>query len=182
MTNKQAGTPDALPDAVKSNIDNIAKYYDREEEKISGSQSLIELISSFFGSTIYFGSFVMFVILWIVGNESAILAGYIPIDTPPFIWLQGMLGLNGVLIAIAVLTRQSRMTKISDVQLHLSLQMHLLTEQKVTKVLQLLEALRKDMPDVRNRHDPELTAMQVDTDLEAVLGAIEEKKAESQRT
>jgi uncharacterized membrane protein len=87
-----------------------------------------------------------------------------------------MLGLNGVLIAIAVLTRQSRMTKIADIQVHLSLQVHLLTEQKVTKLLQLLETLRKDMPDVRNRDDPELTAMQVDTDLQAVLDAIEAKK------
>ncbi|MFZ6774943.1 DUF1003 domain-containing protein [Undibacterium sp. SXout7W] len=180
---KQIPIPsDTLSDAVKSNIENIGKYYDREEEKISGTQSMIELISTFFGSTIYFSSFVMFVVLWIIGNESALIMGYIPIDVPPFFWLQGLLGLNGVLIAIAVLTRQSRMTKLSDLQVHLSLQVHLLTEQKVTKVLQLLEALRKDMPDVRNRDDPELTAMQVDTDLNAVLDALEAQKTESHRT
>ncbi|MBK1890756.1 hypothetical protein Undi14_12000 [Undibacterium sp. 14-3-2] len=45
---------EVLSDAVKNNIENIAKYYDREEEKISGPQSVIELISSFFGSTVYF--------------------------------------------------------------------------------------------------------------------------------
>jgi len=181
MKKKPPATPDVLSDAVKNNIEHIAKYYDREEEKISGPQSAIELISAFFGSTIYFGSFVLFVVSWIAVNEWVFVEGYAPFDPPPFIWLQGMLGLNSVLIAIAVLTRQSRMTKISDIQVHLSLQVHLLTEQKVTKVLQLLEALREDLPGVRNRDDPELTAMQVDTDLEAVLDAIEAKKVESQR-
>ncbi|MFZ6689999.1 DUF1003 domain-containing protein [Undibacterium sp. SXout11W] len=181
MKKQTPATHDVLSDAVKNNIENIAKYYDREEEKISGPQSVIELISSFFGSTVYFCSFVMFVLSWICVNEFVLLVGYVPIDPPPFLWLQGMLGLNGVLIAIAVLTRQSRMTKIADIQVHLSLQVHLLTEQKVTKVLELLEALREDLPGVKNRVDPELTAMQVDTDLGAVLEAIEAKKVESKR-
>jgi uncharacterized membrane protein len=37
---------------------------------------------------------------------------------------------------------------------HLDLQINLLTEQKVTKLIRLLEELRADMPGVRTRHDP----------------------------
>lgn len=173
MRTRSTPLPDALSDAVKSNIENVAKFYEREEEKISGTQSTIELISCFFGSPIYFGGFIIFVGLWIFGNLIAENTEHTAFDAAPFFWLQGTVGLNGMLITIAVLIRQNRMAKIAELRAHLSLQVHLLTEQKVTKVIQLLEALREDMPDVKDRYDPDVAAMQVDTNPHAVLNAIE---------
>lgn len=165
-----------LPDAVKDNIDSVAEYYRREEEKISGTQSVIEEITCHFGSPIYFGGFILFVVLWILANEFAEYAGWRQFDAPPFFWLQGIVGLNGVVITIVVLVRQNRMARLAEQRAHLNLQVNLLAEQKTTKVIQLLEELRQDSPNVKDRHDPEVASMQRQTDPHAMLNAIEAQR------
>lgn len=59
-----------------------------------------------------------------------------------------------------VLVRQERLTKLEDRREHLDLQVNLLTEQKTTKLIHLLEELRRDVPMVKDRHDPESEAFQ----------------------
>jgi len=170
----------ALPDAVKDNIDSVAEFYEREQAKISGTQSLIEEISCHFGSPAYFGGFILFIALWIIANELADYAGHGQFDAPPFFWLQGIIGLNGVVITIAVLIRQNRMARVAEQHAHLNLQVNLLAEQKTTKVIQLLEELRQDSPNIKNRHDPEVDKMRMQTNPHAVLDAIEAKKVDKQ--
>ena len=165
--------PQALSETIKENINTVAEFYEREEAKISGAQSVIERISFFFGSTLYFGSFIMLVGAWIAANVFAARLGWKQFDPPPFTWLQAFVGLNSVLITIVVLVRQNRMARLVELHAHLSLQVNLLTEQKATKTIQLLEELRLDLPNVRNRLDPEIAKMQMQTDTHAVLDAIE---------
>jgi uncharacterized membrane protein len=56
---------------------------------------------------------------------------------------------------------------------HLDLQVNLLTEQKVTKLIHLIEELRHDLPMVKDRDDPHSAALQERTDTLQVLSAIE---------
>jgi len=51
--------------------------------------------------------------------------------------------------------------------------LNLLTEQKVTKLIHLLEELRRDLPMVADRHDSEAFALQRHTDPAQVLSALE---------
>ena len=179
-TSNSNQSPHPLPDAVKDNIDSVAEFYAREEAKISGTQSVIEEISCHFGSPIYFSCFILFVATWIAANTFAGFAGWDQLDPPPFIWLQGIVGLNGVVITIAVLIRQNRMARVAEQRAHLNLQVNLLAEQKTTKVIQLLEELRQDSPNVKNRHDPEVATMQMQTNPHAMLNAIEAQKGDKQ--
>ena len=50
-----------------------------------------------------------------------------------------------------VLIAQNRQSRLEQQHTHLGLQVNLLTEQKVTKLIHLIEELRKDMPMVRDR-------------------------------
>ena len=173
-------TPDAgLSANVKENIDSIAEFYEREEEKITGSQSVIEEISRFFSSPIYFVSFILFVVGWILFNITVFRMEGKSFDDPPFIWLQGIVALNGVLITIAVLIRQNRMARLAELHAHLNLQVNLLAEQKTTKIIKLLEELRRDSPDVKDRRDLEVESMQIQTDPHAVLKEIEKHHTET---
>ena len=88
-------------------------------------------------------------------------------------WLQGATGLFDALIATTVLVAQSRLNRESEQREHLQLQVNLLAEQKATKIIALLEELRRDLPIVRNRRDPEAEAMAQAVDPKAVLSALE---------
>ncbi|MDB5825672.1 MAG: hypothetical protein JWR21_4376 [Herminiimonas sp.] len=158
------------------NIESVAAFYAREEEKISSTQSAIEELSGHFGSPVYFGCFIAFVFCWTVANLSAERFGWHQFDAPPFFWLQGIVAINGVLITIAVLIRQNRIARVAELRAHLSLHITLLSEQKTSKVIHLLEELRRDSPGVKNRHDPEAETMKKQTDPHAMLSALDSQK------
>jgi len=76
---------------------------------------------------------------------------------------------------IVVLVKQNRLAKMEERRAHLELQVNLLTEQKATKIINLLEELRRDLPMIKDRHDAEATAFQQPTDPESVLAALDNR-------
>jgi uncharacterized membrane protein len=58
------------------------------------------------------------------------------------------------------------MTNIEKRQAHLELQINLLTEQKTSKLIKLIEELRRDLPMIEDRFDPESVIAALDEYLE----------------
>jgi uncharacterized membrane protein len=96
-----------------------------------------------------------------------------PFDPPPFDWLQGLVGLAALLVTTTILTTQSRQTRDFERRAELELQVNLLAEQKIAKLIALVEELRRDIPSVMNRVDPVADIMQEPVDPHAVLSALE---------
>ena len=101
--------------------------------------------------------------------------GIAEFDPAPYFWLQGIVGLGALLTATAVLTKQNRLAQLEQQRAHLDLKVTLLTEQKVAKLIDLLEELRRDLPDVRDRHDSDAVAMQQAMNPDLVLAALDER-------
>ena len=139
--------------AIKDNLETVERFTAREERKISALQRRIETLSNVFGHPLYFAVFILFCTLWVVLNFVCRYFLNVYFDQPPFFWLQGIVAVNGVLITMTVLIRQNRQAQIEDKRSDLELQINMLSEQKATKIIQLLEELRSDMPNVRDRHD-----------------------------
>jgi uncharacterized membrane protein len=90
--------------------------------------------------------------------------------------LQGIVALNAFVISTTVLIRQNRMGKLAEHHAHLDLQINLLTEEKSSKIIALLEQLRRDLPGVSNKVDAEAHDMARPADARAVLMAIEHEQ------
>jgi uncharacterized membrane protein len=118
---------------------------------------------------------VVLVVSWIALNLAAPLVGVVPADRPPFPWLQGALSLSALLMTTVVLITQNRQTRHIEQRARLDLQINLLAEQKITKLVELLEELRHDMPNVRDRVDIVADEMKEPVDPTAILSAIEKK-------
>ncbi|MBI5442314.1 MAG: hypothetical protein HY900_14015 [Deltaproteobacteria bacterium] len=56
-----------------------------------------------------------------------------------------------------------------------------MTEQKTAKLIDLMEELRRDLPDVINRHDPDAAVLQQSMNPDQVLAALDERAAHPQR-
>ena len=171
--------PDQSPkhegDPIGSNIENILAFYSREDESLTRTQRLLETAIDSFGKPLYLGSVVIFVMIWALINIGLSQFGLEPFDAMPLHWLQGIIGLAALLIMIVLLIKQNRHDKIEERRAHLELQINLLTEQKTTKLINLIEEFRRDSPMMRDRHDPELAALQQPTDPQAVLAALDEQ-------
>jgi uncharacterized membrane protein len=94
--------------------------------------------------------------------------------------LQGGIDLTTLLMTTMILITQNRQEKHTEQRRHLDLQVTLLVEQKVTKVIALVEELRHDLPNVQNRQDPQAEAMQEVLDPHAVLSALDDMFHEGQ--
>jgi uncharacterized membrane protein len=162
-------------DQISQNIEAVEGFYVREEQKISPSQRVLERISGFTGQPGFLGFILIFVLLWMLVNVVLRLFGIPGFDPAPFFWLQGIVGLGALLTATVVLTKQNRLAKLAEQRAHLDLKVTLLTEQKTAKLIDLLEELRRDLPNVRDRHDPEATALQKSMNPDRVLAALDER-------
>ena len=114
------------------------------------------------------------IITWIGANLAAIWAGLPPVDPPPFQWLQGAATITADFIAALILTTQRREDGLTRHRDQLTLELGILSERKTTKIIELLEELRRDNPLLEDRSDNLAVAMAIPTDPLAVLNAIEE--------
>lgn len=170
-----SGHPADLPASAKDNLELLTKLKEGEDAQISGVRLLIERISAFFGSPAYFIFAVLFIMLWMLVNGWGARLGWHPMDQPPFFWLQGLVSSNALLLTVAVLIRQNRMARMAEHRAHLDLQINLLTEQKVTKILQIVDELQRDLTALRGRPDSEVDEMTKPADAHALMHAIKQK-------
>lgn len=164
-------------DAVEENLEKVSRLSDREERRTSPLQRSIEKVCLFFGHPLYFAAFVVGCLCWVSTDMLIHYFSRVYFDEPPFFWLQGIITCNGVLITMSVLIRQNRLAQIEEKRGHLELQVNLLAEQKTAKIIQLLEELRADLPNVKQRHDPDASVLQESPDPESIIDALEERDA-----
>ncbi len=177
-------TDDNLPDHVSQQIDTIAALHARGESDVSVHQRTIEKVTAFLGRPLFLNLTIALVAVWVFLNLPAqrphfIRPHFIPFDPPPFSLLSWLVSTGGLLVTIVVLITQNRQARLAERRAQLDLQVNLLAEQKIAKVIALMEELRRDLPSVRNRYDPEAEAMSESADAHAVLDALEEKLDEA---
>jgi len=166
----------ALGDDLNENVETLASLRARAEQEVSRHQRRIERLTAQLGQPRSFYVILSSVAAWSGFNLLAPRLGLRAFDPPPFVWLQGVVGLGALLMATIILITQNRQTKHADQRSQLDLQVNLLAEQKAAKVIALLEELRRDLPTVRDRVDRVADAMEAPVDPHAVLSALEDLK------
>lgn len=112
--------------------------------------------------------------LWIFANTMAIVLGATPFDSPPFFWLQGAVTTGALFVSALILTTQRREDHLARRRSQLILEIVLLNDQKISKIIGLIEEVRRDNPSIKNRVDDQAIAMSTPSDTHAVLEAIKD--------
>jgi uncharacterized membrane protein len=162
------------PDKLGENVETLASLRARAEREVTSHQRRIERLTEQLGRPRTFYLIVGLAAAWCSFNALARYLGTRPFDPPPFVWLQGAIGLCALLMTTVVLVTQNRQTHHAEQRAQLELQINLLAEQKVAKLIALLEELRRDLPIVEDRVDRAAEAMKEPVDPHAVLSALEE--------
>lgn len=164
-------------DQISQNIAAVLEFYSREEERISLSQRALERFGRFVGQPVFLAIILTFVLLWICLNAMLGALDLVQFDPAPYFYLQGIVGLTALQTATVVLTKQNRLEKLAAQRAHLDLKVTLLTEQKAAKLIELIEELRRDLPNVRDRHDSDAAELKKSMNPELVLAALDEQSA-----
>lgn len=164
-----------LPEHISQQVETLAVLHAKAEKEAGFHQHAVESVTAFLGRPLFLNLSIGVIVLWVLANVFPGLFGLKCFDPPPFFWLQGAIGLGALLLTIVVLITQNRQALLSERRAKLDLQVNLLAEQKIAKLIALMEELRRDIPTVKDRFDPEAEAMQQSPDPHAVLEALEEK-------
>jgi uncharacterized membrane protein len=162
------------PAQLNQNIDSVLEVQKRESEQRPPPHRFIDGVSRIIGRPMYLVGLFGFACIWITTNQIAQRFGFAPFDPLPFPLLAGILSLAALVSTTVILIAQNRQTRIEQQHMHIALQVNLLTEQKVAKIINLLEELRRDLPMVKDRYDPQAASLSKETDAMQVLTAIEE--------
>jgi uncharacterized membrane protein len=162
-----------LPEQVIKNIEAIANHQDRYIQNSTAHQRGLDKIAAVFSRSqfLYF-QIGFFTIWWICSYLSN--RHILPADFPLFDLRSEGLGVAGLLISTGVLIYQTRQEKVSEERSHLMLQLNLITEQKIAKLISLVEELRTDLPNVKNRADLEAEVMKQAIDPQAILEVLQQ--------
>lgn len=156
------------------NVETIAGMHTRAEERLPGTQRRVERLAALAARPAFLFSALLLIVAWIAGNLLALHLGLRPLDRPPFGWLQTATSIASLTLAAVIVVTQHRLGKRAEYRAHLDLQLNMLAEQKIAKLIALVEELRRDLPEVPNRHDAEAEAMQRPADPSVVVHAIHE--------
>lgn len=170
---------ESLPSQVHQHLETAVALQAQHEREGSQHQRAIVTITFFLGRPLFLALIFTVVAAWTLLNLFPSAFGLSPWDAPPFFWLQGMIGFGALLLTVIVLIKQNRQERLAERRAQLDLQVNLLAEQKIAKLIALVEELRRDLPAVRNRADPEAEEMSHSADAGAVLDALEEKLEEA---
>jgi uncharacterized membrane protein len=141
---------------IQNNIEAIIGLQSRHEQTTPSHQRILEKMAAGFGEPRFLYFQFMFFVVW------GMLSYLYP------------MALTAWNISTAVLVFQTRDSKLSEERSLLMLQMDLLTEQKLAKLIALIEELRTDLPNVHNREDLEAQLMKQATDPQEVLDILHE--------
>ncbi len=165
---------------VAQNVDAIGAMVEREELAINRYQRGIEKLVFVISCPTFLALSISSITVWICGNVVLKQSGRHALDPPPFSYLQGAMSIAAFLLATVILITQYRQSQIAHRRAHLDLQLNMLVEQKVAKVIQLIEEMRKDSPQLKNRIDLEAEEMQGSTDPEIVAASLETRFSTSE--
>lgn len=161
------------PEHAKHSLETVMAIHARAQQTTKNHR-LIERITTEIGQPRAVYGAVVLTVAWLVWNTFASRWGMPRPDPPPFTGLQCVVTVAALVLSTTILTAQNRQARIAESRSHLDLQVSLLIEQKIAKVIALAEELRKDLPMVRDREDPVAEHMKQPVDASNLLQAIEE--------
>lgn len=172
-----AAQSDNLQSSLKRNIEAIAERRRREEAEVTFGERVARGITGFVGSLLFV---VLHVVLYV--GWAAINLGFVP-GVPPFdpdfdaLGLGLLTSMEAIFLSTFVLMTQNRMAAAAAKRADLDLQVSLLAEHEITRLVQMVADLSEHMG--LDRRSAEVEEIQQDVAPEAVLDAIEAKEGSS---
>ncbi|MFL6596080.1 MAG: DUF1003 domain-containing protein, partial [Chthoniobacterales bacterium] len=133
---------------------------------------IADAVTRFTGSMRFVYIHLVLFAVWIVANLPGVP---LPKFDPTFVVLAMFASVEAIFLSTFVLISQNRMAEQADKRANLDLQVSLLAEHEVTRLITLVKAIAEKL-DIEESRNPELPELQQDVAPERVLDALEENE------
>ena len=129
----------------------------KADAKRTTLEKMADWMTSNFGSNTFLAGNVILFTAWILINTNKIKFLF-PFDPFPFNLLTNIVSLEAIILAIFVLISQNRTSKVDDLREETHLQLNLISEREITKIMKMM-ALLLEKQGIDLSQDPELKQM-----------------------
>jgi uncharacterized membrane protein len=166
------GSPSPMAHIVERNINALLQRRKKDEKKKTTEQRVADAITRFTGSMPFVYIHLFLFGTWIICN-----IGLFPIEPfdPSFVILAMVASVEAIFLSTFVLISQNRMNEESDKRADLDLQISLLTEHEVTRLITMVSAMAKKL-NISEADHPEIEELSKDVLPEEVLTTMERRK------
>jgi uncharacterized membrane protein len=165
---------DELPSHIEETVQAIARLHAAHHRRATPLQHLVDRMTAVVARPAFIGGVTLAVIFWIGLNVLQQRFEGWRIEPPGFPMALGAGELGAIYITALVLMSQRRKDELSELREQLNLELAIMTEKKVAKLIALNEEMRRDHPQLADRVDHQAEAMSKPADPEAVLDAFKE--------
>ena len=165
---------DVEQDHVEATVRRLAELHAEHQQAVSPLRRAVVRFTCELGRPAVLFGVLALLVLWIGMNGFAARMGLRAFDPPPFGLLELLATVAALVTTLMILATQQREEEANRHRSQLTLQLASLTEQKVAKVIQLLEEQRRDYPGLPSRPDPEAEEMAQPADPRHVLERIKD--------
>ena len=144
----------ATPPSAQDNINKVVQLEEEAQKHRTFAERVSDVIANFVGSMVFVVIHVVWFAIWAVVNIGVLGFSW-RFDPYPFQLLCMLVSLEGVLLSTFVLIKQNRMSQRADQRSHLDLQVNLLAEKEITKVLQMQRLICRRLGIEEGDLDPE---------------------------
>lgn len=163
-----------LADVIERNICTVVELRQQLEAQKTRQDRVADWITTFSGSM----AFVYLHVVWF-GVWMAINLGFVhgvkPFDPFPFGLLTMVVSLEAIFLSTFVLLSQNRMSLVADQRADLDLQINLLAEYEITRILRLVDAMAEKMG-VADAGDAEIKELMTETSPSVVSQEIQTRE------
>jgi uncharacterized membrane protein len=169
-TPPQPPRPPELAEVVERNIRTLIEQRRLQEERRAVDERIADAVTRFTGSMRFVYLHLVLFGLWIVLN-----LGWLPVRPfdPTFVVLAMAASVEAIFLSTFVLISQNRMAALADKRADLDLQISLLAEHEISRVISLVTRIAEQMG-IDQARDPELAELARDVEPNRVLERIAE--------
>ncbi len=165
------------PGTVDENIAAVLRIENEALRTRTFADRVADRTISVMGRLAFAAAHVVVIAFWVVANRG-LVPGVPAFDPYPYQLLCFLASMEGVLLAVFVLMKQNRMSYLSDRRNHLDLQINLLAEREVTRLLQLTDRIARHLGVESGLDEEDLEELSRETEVDKLMDALDDKLAE----
>jgi uncharacterized membrane protein len=162
-----------LASVLERNISTLLRRRRAEDRARSRRERVADAVTRFSGSMAFVALHLALVGAWVLVNVGAL--PWVPPFDPTFVVLATVASVEAIFLSTFVLITQNRMAAAADQRADLDLQISLLAEHEITRLVRLVGAVAARLG-VEESRSPDLPELERDVRPEAVLDRIERAK------
>jgi uncharacterized membrane protein len=171
-TDATLGAKSALPGHADSSVAAIEAIHAQHDQRASPWQRRLEALTRAAATPAFCAATALSLGTWI-GWHVAWGAGAAVPDPRPFEWFEGIGTWAALFMTALILATQRRADEFAEARERLMLELALLGEKKSAKLIEMVEQLRRDLPQIENLHDSEARDMSRPIDPQALFEAVD---------